>query len=146
VKNARILLLRVYPWGGYGALKLALRCPEKFAAAASLSGVTDLAAMWEEGQGGNEEFSRIFGSPEEFNGSDNDLFKLAKELKNSDKEIPALFQACGTEDFLYQGNVRFRDYIRQLDIPLHYQESPGVHCWDFWDANIQDVLKWLPLH
>ena len=131
--------------GGYGALKLALRCPEKFAAVASLSGVTDLAAMWKEGQGRNKDFSRIFGSPEEFLGSNNDLFELAKELKNSEKEIPAFFQACGTEDFLYNGNIRFRDYLKKLDIEFHYQESPGIHCWDFWDANIQDVLKWLPL-
>jgi S-formylglutathione hydrolase FrmB len=29
--------------GGYGALKLALSLPERFAAAASLSGVTDVA-------------------------------------------------------------------------------------------------------
>ena len=131
--------------GGYGALKLALRCPKKFAAAASLSGVTDLHSMWQEIEGFDDDFRRIFGSPEEFQESDNDLFKLAKELKNSKKEIPALFQACGTEDFLYKGNTRFRDYLRQMDVPLHYQESPGVHCWDFWDTNIQDVLKWLPL-
>jgi S-formylglutathione hydrolase FrmB len=131
--------------GGYGALKLALRCPDKFAAAASLSGVTDLSAMWQAGQGNSEEFIRIFGSPEEFKDSENDLFRLSSDLKASGKELPELFQACGTEDFLYEGNIRFRDHLKEINYKAHYQESPGIHSWDFWDANIQDVLKWMPL-
>ena len=93
----------------------------------------------------NGEFSRIFGSIEEFTGSENDLFKLSSDLKESGKAAPMLFQACGTEDFLYSGNIRFRDHLRQMGCSLYYQESPGIHSWDFWDANIQDVLKWLPL-
>ncbi len=87
----------------------------------------------------------VFGDMKEFLGSENDLFKLSSDLKKSGKDVPALFQVCGTEDFLYDGNIKFRDHLRQLDYDFHYQESPGVHCWDFWDAAIQDVLKWLPL-
>ena len=131
--------------GGYGALKLALRCPEKFAAAASLSGVTDIHGFWSENDGFNRDMQLVFGRCEEFYNSNNDLFKLSSDLKNSGKEIPELFQACGTEDFLYEGNIRFRDHLRELNYDFHYQESPGVHCWDFWDDTIQDVLKWLPL-
>jgi len=131
--------------GGYGALKLALRCPDKFAAAASLSGVTDILSLWNDNDNFKKELLHIFGSQEEFTSSRNDLFKLSSDLKNSDKDIPALFQACGTEDFLYKDNVRFRDHLQELDYDFHYQEAPGVHCWDFWDTAIQDVLKWLPL-
>lgn len=132
--------------GGYGAFKLALRCPERFAAAAGLSGVTDLSAMWTEHAETQAEFSRIFGSPEEFAASDEDLFRLSRELKKSGGKIPQLFQVCGTGDFLYEGNVRFRDHLRALGYELDYRESPGTHCWDFWDANIRAVLEWLPLH
>ncbi|MDD5597328.1 MAG: alpha/beta hydrolase family protein [Victivallaceae bacterium] len=129
--------------GGYGAFKLALRCPEKFAAAASLSGVTDICQLWNAGFDGDMKL--IFGSPAEFKDSENDLFKLSAELMKSGRPAPALFQACGTEDFLYADNIRFRDHLRKLGCKLHYQEAPGIHAWDFWDAQIQDVLKWLPL-
>lgn len=131
--------------GGYGALKLALRCPGKFAAAASLSAVTDIHSLYDEHDGFKKELLQIFGSMEEFDNSRNDLLKLSSDLKDSGKDIPALFQACGTEDFLYEDNIHFRDHLRKLDYDFHYQESPGTHCWDFWDANIQDVLNWLPI-
>lgn len=131
--------------GGYGAFQLALRCPEKFAAAASLSGVTDICSFWSEFPDFNTDMELVFGSPDELKDSGNDLFKLSAELKKSGKDIPALFQACGTEDFLYADNLRFRDHLRKLGYALHYQEAPGIHCWDFWDAAIRDVLKWLPL-
>jgi S-formylglutathione hydrolase FrmB len=131
--------------GGYGALKLALRCPEKFAAAASLSGATDIYGFWKEKDDFDKDMSLVFGMPEEFAGSENDLFELSSELKESGKPVPALFQACGTEDFLYEGNLKFRDHLLKLGYDLHYQDSPGIHCWDFWDDKIRDVLKWLPI-
>jgi len=131
--------------GGYGALKLALRCPEKFAAAASLSGATDIYGLWKGKDDFDKDMNLVFGSVEEFYGSENGLFKLSRDLKESGKPVPALFQACGTEDFLYGGNIKFRDHLRGLGYDLHYQESPGTHCWDFWDDNIQDILKWLPI-
>ena len=131
--------------GGYGAFKLALRCPEKFAAAASLSGAADIYGFWSEKDDFDKDMNLIFGTKEEFLDSENDLFKLSLELKESGRNIPMLFQACGTEDFLYDGNLKFRDHLSKLGYDLHYQESPGTHCWDFWDDNIQDVLKWLPV-
>jgi putative tributyrin esterase len=131
--------------GGYGALKLGLRCPEKFSAVASLSGATDIHGFWTENDGFSTDMNRVFGGLEEFAGSDNDLFQLSSDLKKSGKDIPALFQTCGTEDFLYEGNIKFRDHLKKLNYDFHYQEAPGTHCWDFWDDAIQDVLKWLPL-
>ena len=111
--------------GGYGAFKLALRCPEKFAAAASLSGAADIYGFWSGKDDFDKDMNLIFGTKEEFLNSENDLFKLSLELKESGRNIPMLFQACGTEDFLYEGNLKFRDHLRNLDYDLHYQESPG---------------------
>jgi S-formylglutathione hydrolase FrmB len=130
--------------GGYGALKLGLRCPEKFAAVAGLSSVTDVAALMEV-DARKEELRRIFGTIDNFKGSENDLFHLAAKLAKSKQPQPAIFQCCGTEDFLYKDNLKFRDHLKKLKIKLHYQEAPGDHNWGFWDTYIQDVLKWLPL-
>jgi putative tributyrin esterase len=54
-----------------------------------------------------------------------------------------LYQYCGRSDFLYQGNLRFRDFIRPLGFDHTYEENGGGHTWDNWDTYIQKVLTWL---
>ncbi len=132
--------------GGYGAFKLAFRCPRKFAAAASLSGALDLERrMPEYEEDRKREMNNIFGDPAAFSGSLNDLFFLAHRLARSKGPKPLLFQCCGTEDYLYPHNQRFRDHAKKLSLPLTYEEGPGVHDWAFWDHWIRRVLHWLPL-
>ncbi len=130
--------------GGYGALKLGLRCPDRFAAAASLSGAVDIAALAEE-PGRTQEWERIFGPREGIPGGDDDLFALADRLAASDGPRPRLYQWCGTDDFLYQHNLRYRDHLNALGLPLTYEEGPGGHGWECWDTWIQRVLDWLEL-
>lgn len=131
--------------GGYGALKLGLRRPEKFAAAASLSGVTNIAETVMSDLMMKREFENIFGDLEKVRGSENDLFHLVKKAAGSDGAKPLLYQCCGTEDFLYQDNIAFRDAAKKLPISLTYEEEPGTHDWGYWDKKIQRVLEWLPL-
>ena len=131
--------------GGYGAFKLALRCPERFAAAASLSGALDMASLIETDPARGPEMQNVFGDLARLRGSDNDLLHLAEVVARSAGPKPRLFQWCGTEDFLYPSNLAFRDHARRLGLDLAYSESPGGHDWSCWDARIQDVLRWLPL-
>jgi putative tributyrin esterase len=56
---------------------------------------------------------------------------------------PRLYQWCGTEDFLYQDNLVFRDHDARLGLGLTYEEGPGTHEWQYWDTQIQRVLEWL---
>lgn len=134
--------------GGYGAFKLALRKPDQFCAAASLSGALNVARNIFEGGAGETPaaalFRRIFG-PDGPKGTDNDLLTLLEELKHREEPLPALYQCCGTEDFLYPDNVLFRDACTAAGLQLTYEEGPGSHDWAYWDAKIQDVLAWLPL-
>ena len=85
----------------------------------------------------------MFGPREQIPGSFNDLFAAAEELPPEKR--PPLFMWCGTEDFLYAQNTRLRDHMRALGLNLTYEESPGVHAWEYWDQKIQSVLNWLPL-
>lgn len=124
--------------GGYGAFKLALRHPERFNAAASLSGALDIAPRKEESP---EIFTQVYGDADKPLAVEDDLIKLLGERKPA--ELPRLFQCCGTEDFLYEDNIRFRDVARQHDISLHYEEEPGDHNWGYWDMKIQDALAWM---
>jgi putative tributyrin esterase len=130
--------------GGYGAFKLALSCPERFAAAASLSGALDMANLaLESDPDRRSELESIFGEIGAVKGSPNDLFGLAKALAASKAPRPRLYQWCGTEDNLYKSNVRFRRFAQKLGFDLRYEESPATHEWKYWDQQIQVVLDWL---
>ncbi len=131
--------------GGYGAFKLALRKPDTFAAGASLSGALDAVGFTSRDEARKAEFLRIFGPEENIPGSENDLFSVASNLAEGKKEKPKLYQCCGTEDFLYNDNIKFRDHLRSLGFDLTYEEGSGTHEWSYWDKMIQKVLAWLPL-
>lgn len=135
--------------GGYGAFKLALTHPNRFAAAASLSGAVDISQVVKPSSDPNsdiwlEEMRNIFGDLRKVPGSDHDLFVLAERVARG-RTKPKLYQCCGTEDFLYQDNLRFRDRALSLPLDFTYEEGPGEHTWDFWDKMIQNVLAWLPI-
>ncbi len=135
--------------GGYGALKLALRRPDRFAAAGALSAVTDINTFLtriRETPGSNGEGDFFFGPVDRAPDAD-DLFVLSEQCAALPAaQRPKLTQFCGTEDFLYQDNVRFRDHMQRLGaFDYRYFEAPGSHTWEFWDTYIQEILAWLPL-
>jgi putative tributyrin esterase len=131
--------------GGYGAMKLGLGRPDRFAAAASLSGSLDVAGThpWELME--PDEYVRLFGEREQVSGGADDLFHLAEKAVRSGAPLPKLYQCCGTEDFLYEANLKFLGFARELGFDLTYEEEPGTHEWGYWDRKIQRVLEWLPL-
>lgn len=130
--------------GGYGAFKLALSHPERYRAAASLSGALDLAVMVDRRDEMLPEWPHIFGPTEQLAAQD-DLLELAKSCINGKKRIPNLYQCCGTEDYLYPCNQSFLAHANTLELGIEYHEGPGEHEWGYWDKKIQDVLAWLPL-
>lgn len=122
--------------GGYGALKIALKNPDKYSAVAGLSSVADIkCALF------NEALVPVFG--DELNiPDDDDLFYLA-EKANSVAQKPRVYMGIGTEDFMYDANVRLKEKFSRLDYDFTYRESAGGHGWAFWDEYIQYVLKWM---
>lgn len=40
--------------------------------------------------------------------------------------------ACGVEDFLYEDNVIYRQYLDEQQYPYEYHESAGGHSWQNW--------------
>jgi putative tributyrin esterase len=134
--------------GGYGAFKLALTYPDRFAAAASLSGALDISEVVrvKKNEPDNKEWigemHTVFGDLSKVPGSKHDLFVLAKKAARAPVR-PRLYQCCGTEDELYPDNIRFRDAVRKLPLDLTYEEGPGEHNWAYWDTMIQRVLEWM---
>lgn len=54
---------------------------------------------------------------------------------------PRLIQLCGTEDFLYEHNRRFRLAAEEAGYGHCYREGPGEHAWPYWDRAIQTALR-----
>jgi S-formylglutathione hydrolase FrmB len=139
--------------GGYGAFKWALRRPDRFAAAASLSGALDIARR-QDGWAPVEDphlAHRVFGD-RPLTGTENDLFLLLEgaatppaAATDPRPHLPSLYLCCGTADPLHEENVRFAAACDANGIPVTSEFGPGEHEWGYWDAKIQDVLAWLPL-
>lgn len=59
--------------------------------------------------------------------------------------FPALYLACGDEDFLYASNVNYHEYLDAHDIDHYWLSLPGyTHEWRFWDICIERFMDWLP--
>ena len=128
--------------GGYGALKLALSRPGRYAAAAGLSSVCDIRWI----RGNSAIWETLVPPGEAEPPPALDLFPLAERVAALPAaERPALFQYCGTDDFLWQDNLRFREHLRKLGLDARWEEGPGGHSWENWNERIQHVLAWLPL-
>ncbi len=130
--------------GGYGAVKLALRRPERFSAAASLSGALDHRALarrvlcreWTDMC--PEELDALHG-PGGLPKPEDDVLHLVREAaKRSGR--PRLLQLCGTEDFLYEDNQTFRCAADSAGYGHVYREDPGEHAWPYWDKAIQRAI------
>jgi len=133
--------------GGYGAFKWALRKPEMFAAAASLSGALDMANQLKQPFDSSLRpmFEQIFGPELDIAGTEHDLLWLLEQTGHADALKPKLYQCCGTSDFLYQDNLNFTEACKKTNYDLTVVYDEGEHEWGYWDRHIQRVLEWLPL-
>ena len=134
--------------GGYGALRLALRYPGRYAAAASISGCVEMERGYETFRRQNpsvlEELDNVYGGERELLRGPGCLFGLADRFLKEPQRAPRMYMACGTEDFLFDANEHFFARFGK-ELPIEYHTEPGNHTWDFWDRYIERILAWLPL-
>lgn len=123
--------------GGYGAVMIGLSRPERYEAVASLSGVLDFDGFKKMIK------EKVFPDmlPEELEIlCDKDTpIELGKKLADSNKR-PRLIQLCGTEDFLYEANQKFKEALDSAGYKHTYIEAKGDHEWPYWDKAIQYAI------
>lgn len=133
--------------GGFGACRNALKYWKTFGKAAVLSGalhVYEYPADWVETQGNTIGEVRNFGNLEETRNTDRNPRYLIREIQNDPEgRFPAFYIACGLQDSLLEANRSMAKALRDAGAEVVYEEGEGGHDWDFWDAYIQRVLKWL---
>jgi S-formylglutathione hydrolase FrmB len=131
--------------GGYGAIKLALSCPEQYAYCISLSGSLDITRKGRPYS--IDEWRSIFGfdmhTPLELEGSEHDLFWLTEKNKKDGLPFPKLYMWCGTEDTLIKSNIEYHELLTRLGIEHTFETSEGSHTWRWWDLHILPALNYI---
>ena len=135
--------------GGFGAIHTALAYPEQFGHTFGLSsalivnnikgmepGTTDPIADY-------DYYVGAFGDLNQLEESENNPEYLVKKLKKEGKELPSIFMACGTEDFLIRENHEFRDFLEAEGVNFSYKESTGIHDWKFWNEYLEPAIEWM---
>ncbi|HTR54116.1 MAG TPA: alpha/beta hydrolase family protein [Kofleriaceae bacterium] len=149
--------------GGFGALELAMRHRELFAAAASHSGVdallyagphpyvagkvslvTDPKAWGAAVENIGKWVRPIFG-PDLQNWKDHDPAQLASTLQPGQL---ALYLDCGTEDgFALEDQASYlHDILTERHIDHAFFLGPGGHNFGFWGPRLPESLKFLRDH
>ncbi|WP_288424738.1 alpha/beta hydrolase family protein [uncultured Spirosoma sp.] len=137
VRDRKGRLIAGLSMGGHGAMFIASRHPDLYAAAGSMSGVMNInTATWkvpaEFAKSRADNFTRLLGPPQTgdtpYPGYT--MVTLADKLKANN--LPLIFD-IGVDDFLIETN---RDLHRQLlanGTPHDYTERPGAHTWEYWE-------------
>lgn len=134
--------------GGYGALRTGLYYHETFGSILAFSSalITDDVSILAPGQSndiaGYAYYRHVFGPLDALRGSDKDPKALAEQLLADGAELPGIYMACGTEDFLLEENRDYHRHLEHLGIAHTYEEAPGEHDWAFWDIFIDKALAW----
>ncbi|MGB2866891.1 MAG: alpha/beta hydrolase family protein [Bacteroidota bacterium] len=132
--------------GGYGSIMLALKHPGMFRFAGSLSGALAYPRFLGEDvmQPTSGAIRRNLDSV--FSTSDSrkqyDIFELYRNAPHDSSLY--LYFAMGTSDGfkgLLPVHRMFTDSLRAAKIPYEYHELPGGHSWQFWDREIQPLIK-----
>ena len=124
--------------GGFGALHTALAYPQNFGKAVALSSalIVHEVAKMKEGGGNSvanyEYYRECFGDTSKLLESDNNPETLVKKILAEKKNLPEIYMACGTEDFLLEPNREFHRFLESQNVEHVYCESAGNHNMEFW--------------
>lgn len=135
--------------GGFGAIHTGLYYPETFGKIVALSSaliihnIKNKTEEFKDGIADYDYYASVFGDLDKLEASVNNPEQLIRTLKEEKKSIPAIYMACGTEDFLIKENRAFNQFLKDEGVAVEYIESPGNHNWDFWNHYLEPSIQWL---
>ena len=132
--------------GGFGAVKLALRHPERYAFAGALSAAIDVPRRpftWRR-LNQSRSYQEMFGR----DGSDtrhaNDPFRLAANVDPT--TVPYLYLTCGRQEGLLAPNREFSALLERHRIAHEFHDVPGGHDWNQWNRQVKGLFESLRRH
>lgn len=131
--------------GGYGALKVGLTYPETFGGIASFSAAVDIVRLLNDQKTNpnpmldNRVLQGVFG--EELKaGTADDLFALIRSVA-ARPDRPVYLQTCGTQDFLYEDNQKWKRFVEDLGYGHTFLEWKDGHTYPFWDRSVEFAMR-----
>ena len=133
-----------FSMGGYGAIRNGLKYSQNF----SKIGMISSALITDDIPGYMDDnnvlrsrpfYESVFGDLDKIKDSDKD----PKYLIENCTDIPEIFMACGVDDFLFDKNVDFHEFLKAKDIDCEFIKAPGEHTWEFCDRYIKEFIKTL---
>ena len=139
--------------GGYGAVKFALKFPELFDCASSVSGAfmaPKLADQDFDKEGFGElspSVLQVFGDEKgNLRRVENDIFEIVEKMDKKKLEtLPFIYLECGVDDAFIENNRSFAGLLRAKDIAHNYIEGIGGHDWSYWNSWIKNLLQMVEL-
>ena len=135
--------------GGQGCTRYAVWYPEKFAAAAVLSGSpvswNDLSEEWMSAGMFRNQIDAC-GGIDALRASHAYTWQRIKELAPTG-ELPRMYFTMGKDDYLFDGwYVPFKNFAQEVGLNATFEEYDGYgHEWRFWDFSIQRALEFFGL-
>jgi S-formylglutathione hydrolase FrmB len=132
--------------GGFGAVNLALRHPDRYAFAAALSPAIDVPRRrftWKRFNQ-SRSFLEIFGPEGSDSRRNRDPFVLAQAA--DPKSTPYLYLTCGRLEGLLAPNQEFATILDKRRIAHEFHSVPGGHEWSQWAAQVPAVFASLRRH
>lgn len=133
-----------FSMGGYGAVRNGLKYHENFSKIGMISAALitdDIVNYTEDGNvlRSRDFYESIFGDLDELKGSDMDPKALIERCPN----VPDIYMACGEDDFLFEKNVDFHEFLKDMDIDADFVKASGEHTWEFSEKYIKEFIKTL---
>lgn len=124
------LLIAGLSMGGFGALRLAGKHRQRFAAAAAHSTMTELA-----------QFDALLAESREGWSDDPRDASVLAALAAEAGPLPPLRFDCGREDPFIGANRALHAALDARGIAHQYAEHAGGHAWSYWSRHIEDTLR-----
>lgn len=133
-----------FSMGGYGAIRNGLKYSQNFSKIGMISAalITDDIINYTDDNNvlrSKQFYESVFDDLNKLQGSDKDPKALIKNCNN----IPDIFMACGVDDFLYEKNVDFYEFLNSENVNVSFVEASGEHTWEFCDKHIKEFIKTL---
>lgn len=135
--------------GGFGALHTGLEFHRTFSKIMALSSALilyDIAGKkedFQDGFGGYGYYVSTFGDLENVLTSRVNPEQIILDIQKAQEEVPEIYMACGTEDFLLENNRRFKQFLDDHQVSHVYHESPGDHNFKFWNPYLEAAIEWM---
>ena len=135
-----------FSMGGYGAIRNGLKYFQNFSKIGMISAalITDEIINYSDSSNvlrSREFYESVFGNLSDVKNSDKD----PKYLIENCPDIPDIYMACGVDDFLFEKNADFYDFLKYKNIDATFVEAPGEHTWEFCDKYIKKFIETLSL-